>query len=424
MPRVEARSSLMRRGSTAGRAASTQPTAIAERAADERNQVGLKGKDRPKEHVDGGARRARRTGVRKRRISAASPSAAPSTMPVATSRPRGRLMPINSMTPAAMRFMTMKPVERVRRKQKCGRAAGSANVRQGMACERLTAGHSEQPDNTGHDGYQTSNDERGLDGGTREETRARNRFDSDRGTSDDVSRPVQRPDVAERGVFPAGYDDDSPVDTNDVDVVSIKTAQAPRSRRPHSLFRWRRARLATYAMRSITGSSGFMSWVEISTAICCSCAIPGRTSTTSCSLRMSRLASGSSKRSRRGRLISACAIRMRCCSPPESRRHGRWRSWRVDRSQHLVDSFPPRTPRGTGSPRWWPSIPSATRSRARSGISGSSRESSEARSRSAGCVAERGRPSISTRPDVGEIKPKYHPQKGRLSRRRWIRLAR
>ena len=41
--------------------------------------------------------------------------------------------------------------------------------------------------------------------------------------------------------------------------------------------------------------------------------------TTSWALRRSRFASGSSSSSSRGRLISACAIRIRCCSPPDSR---------------------------------------------------------------------------------------------------------
>ena len=40
---------------------------------------------------------------------AASPSAAPSTIPVARSRPRGRRIPIHSITPAAMRFMATNP---------------------------------------------------------------------------------------------------------------------------------------------------------------------------------------------------------------------------------------------------------------------------------------------------------------------------
>ena len=62
-----------------------------------------------------------------------------------------------------------------------------------------------------------------------------------------------------------------------------------------------------------------MSCAEISTAIRCSAAIRASSATTSCALRRSRLASGSSSSSSRGRLISACAIRIRCCSPPDSR---------------------------------------------------------------------------------------------------------
>ena len=47
--------------------------------------------------------------VSRYRNSAASPSAAPSTMPVARSRPRGRRIPIHSITPAAARFIATKP---------------------------------------------------------------------------------------------------------------------------------------------------------------------------------------------------------------------------------------------------------------------------------------------------------------------------
>ena len=71
-------------------------------------------------------------------------------------------------------------------------------------------------------------------------------------------------------------------------------------------------------MRSITPSSGLISCAEISTAISCSRAIRASSATTSCALRRSRFASGSSSSSSRGRAISAWAIRIRCCSPPES----------------------------------------------------------------------------------------------------------
>ena len=94
-------------------------------------------------------------------------------------------------------------------------------------------------------------------------------------------------------------------------------------------------------MRSITGSSGFISWAEISTAISCSRATRASSATTSSALPRSRLASGSSSSSSLGRAISAWAIRILCCSPPESLPDpGVREAVGVDRREHLLDQRP------------------------------------------------------------------------------------
>ena len=90
--------------------------------------------------------------------------------------------------------------------------------------------------------------------------------------------------------------------------------------------------------------------------------------TISATLRMSRLASGSSSSSRRGRRIRACAISTRCCSPAGQAADpliGERR--RLHRFEHLVD-LPPAPPRRQRKPSRLPSRPSATRSRARIGM--------------------------------------------------------
>ncbi len=74
---------------------------------------------------------------------------------------------------------------------------------------------------------------------------------------------------------------------------------------------------ARYTTESMTGSSGFISWAEMSTETPRSAQTLASRAMISCALRMSRLASGSSSSSSRGLLISACAIMTRCCSPPD-----------------------------------------------------------------------------------------------------------
>ena len=99
-------------------------------------------------------------------------------------------------------------------------------------------------------------------------------------------------------------------------------------------------------MRSITESNGFMSCAESSTVMWCSRERRRSSATIPATLRMSRLASGSSSSSRRGRRISACAISTRCCWPPD-RLPIRWSAngGRLHRLQHLIDLAPTR-PRG------------------------------------------------------------------------------
>ena len=122
-------------------------------------------------------------------------------------------------------------------------------------------------------------------------------------------------------------------------------------------------------------------------------------------LRRSRLARGSSSSSSRGWLIRACAISTRCCSPPDRSPPGHRRTGRVDRVQHLGDRFAAAAGGEPESRTGCPSIPSATRSRARIGMSGSRRTFCGTypieRSR-----ADRGRPPTVTVPAEGRCRPR------------------
>ena len=121
-------------------------------------------------------------------------------------------------------------------------------------------------------------------------------------------------------------------------------------------------------MRSITGSSGFMSCAESSTVVWNSRDRRRSRATIPAMLRMSRLASGSSSSSRRGRRIRACAISTRCCWPPD-RLPIRWSANRVASTASSISSTLRRRAReGSGTPSRLPSRPSATRSRARIGM--------------------------------------------------------
>ena len=148
-----------------------------------------------------------------------------------------------------------------------------------------------------------------------------------------------------------------------------------------------------------------ISCADSSTATCCPAAIRCSRAMISWPLRMSRLARGSSSSSSRGWLIRACAISTRCCSPPDSS-PTRASANRVASTASSISATASRRVReGTGIPNRCPSIPSATRSRARIGMSGSSRTFCGTypigRSR-----ADRGRPPTVTVPAEGRCKPR------------------
>ena len=114
-----------------------------------------------------------------------------------------------------------------------------------------------------------------------------------------------------------------------------------------------------------------MSCAESSTAIPSARASRASTETIPCSLEMSRLASGSSSSSSLGRLIRACAIMTRCCSPPDSSptRASAYRCAPTAVSMSATSSRRARD--GSRMPNLCPSIPSETTSLTRSGMSGS-----------------------------------------------------
>jgi hypothetical protein len=88
-------------------------------------------------------------------------------------------------------------------------------------------------------------------------------------------------------------------------------------------------------------------------------------------LEMSRLASGSSSSSSFGLLMSACAIMTRCCSPPDS---SPTRALLYPSAPTAVSMSCTRSRRsldGNVMPSLWPSMPRATTSFTRSGMSGS-----------------------------------------------------
>ena len=105
-------------------------------------------------------------------------------------------------------------------------------------------------------------------------------------------------------------------------------------------------------------SSGLTSCATSSTVTCCSRQIRSSSAATARWLGRSRLSSGSSRISSRGRLTSACAISSRCCSPPESVPIGRARVGA--RADQLESPRSTRSPpaRRSGSPQRAPSSPS------------------------------------------------------------------
>src|SRR6266851_9921410 len=84
---------------------------------------------------------------------------------------------------------------------------------------------------------------------------------------------------------------------------------------------------ATYMTRSVTASIGLMSWVTSTTVKPYSARRSATNWLTSCWLRRSRLASGSSSSSSCGRATSAWASCRRCCSPPDKRPTARLPRW-------------------------------------------------------------------------------------------------
>ena len=77
-----------------------------------------------------------------------------------------------------------------------------------------------------------------------------------------------------------------------------------------------------YSTRSTSGSTGLISCVTNSTAVFAARRRSSISELTTCWLARSSDSSGSSHSSTSGSLISACATRSRCCSPPESRPTG------------------------------------------------------------------------------------------------------
>ena len=148
-----------------------------------------------------------------------------------------------------------------------------------------------------------------------------------------------------------------------------------------------------------------MSCAESSTAIPSARASRASTETIPCSLEMSRLASGSSSSSSLGRLIRACAIMTRCCSPPDSSptRASAYRSAPTAASMSATSSRRARD--GSRMPSLFPSMPSETTSLTRSGMSGSMASFCGTYPIEASRAA-RGAPSMSTEPRVTGCRPR------------------
>ena len=129
--------------------------------------------------------------------------------------------------------------------------------------------------------------------------------------------------------------------------------------------------LARYRTRSTSGRSGFTSWVTKSTAMVRDRQSRQISAMISCSRPMSRLASGSSRRSSLGSLRSAWAIRRRCLSPPESSPRDACARARPSTSSRTRSMRRSRSRFGHPGPHRWPSRPKRTTSRARRVVSAS-----------------------------------------------------
>ncbi len=109
------------------------------------------------------------------RNSAARPSPAPRTMPVARSRPRGLRIPIMSMTPAASTPVPAKPQQRADPEQERAGAAGHADVGQRVPGVGLAAQHGERADHAGDDRGQAADHQRDVHRRAAEEARREDR---------------------------------------------------------------------------------------------------------------------------------------------------------------------------------------------------------------------------------------------------------
>ena len=224
------------------------------------------------------------------------------------------------MGPAATTATPTKPHSGLTPTRKARRAAGGAHVAEGVAGEGLAPHHGEHPTTPApapppprHQGgvHRRVGEEAGLE--ERVEDRAHRGATRARSTA---AAPAGSSSVP-RTALGAGHHHDPAVDPEHVDRVAVELAQhlgaddlvggpagGParghvddpvhhRQQRVHVVGREQHGDLL------LAGRSG-------------PAARPPR-----CSLAMSRLASGSSRSSSRGRLIRAWAISTRCCSPPE-----------------------------------------------------------------------------------------------------------
>ena len=193
----------------------------------------------------------------------------------------------------------------------------------------------------------------------------------------EVARIATRPEISTRAdVSPgssaerarragAGDDEHAAVDAQDIDVVAVEAAQDVRGRPPRRC-RSRRVRRRG-RQRSITGNSGFISWAEMRTAIRCSAAIREQPDDL---LGAAQVEVGQRlvEQQQRGRPISACAIRSLLLAP---RSVPPLVGERLASTASTISSTRARRAlEGSATPNRCPSIPSATRSRVRSGCRG------------------------------------------------------
>ncbi len=238
--------------------------------------------------------------------------AAPSTTPVAMSRPFTRCTPIASIAPAPRDAATDEPDDRCDAAQKRARTSRGCHIGERVTREGLTSQHGEDTHDGRDDGRHQPHEERGAHRVVGEETGFKEPMHP---LLDHQFRVFAHQVVV---LIARTRDHQDPaVDSQHIDVMAVEGAQyvgsnnlvvVPLATRP----------LATYTTRSITGSRGFISWADKSTATRLVAVTRSSSSMISWALPGSRLARGSSSNNNSGRLMSACAISTRCCSPPES----------------------------------------------------------------------------------------------------------